>query len=216
MCGPQCTSYILIGINVLIIFGGLGDILSGVFGRYGVKGMAERIILIIVGIIELFVAPLGIIATKFRQITMLRAYIVALAVVVLLEIALGTLLVIGGKQIANSMKSSYESSFDNYDKKKADRKEVDWIQNYNECCGIDGPEYWTRRNMSIPYSCWDDDNKIYTKGCSDGIAEYGYNYSIGLAFGEFAAAILKLVAIFLALYLSFVWPNQRPNRYGDL
>ncbi|CAH2013422.1 unnamed protein product [Acanthoscelides obtectus] len=44
---------------------------------------------------------------------------------------------------------------------------VDWLQDYWQCCGIGGAEYWTAKNQTIPDSCRDNDGQVNDVGCVD-------------------------------------------------
>ncbi|CAH1978991.1 unnamed protein product [Acanthoscelides obtectus] len=203
MSRQGCASLLLITTNVLILFGGVCDVTFGSMSE--LKSAAERVILIVSGIIKIFVcAPLGIYATAYRNVTMLRVYAGIVCAVVLLEIIFASVLIAQGKgKIPEAIKTSANKKFDNYADNREDRKYVDWVQEHYKCCGVDGPDYWTERNISIPYSCLDNNKKVYSTGCSDAVESYSVEFSLGVAGGTAITAGFKIIAIMLALHLQY-------------
>ncbi|VEN37816.1 unnamed protein product [Callosobruchus maculatus] len=165
MCMIGCLRTLLIVLNsILLVFVLLN--LIGVFTLLS-GGGATVYVMSFYLIYKLTYVILGIYGAARKKHRLVLAHAVMVAIFVVAACFLFLL----PPAIDKNIRESRQEKFDKYTSDDDFKKEVDETQKRNECCGWDGPDYWTKRQQEIPDSCKDAKGVVYSKGCKEAVEE---------------------------------------------
>ncbi|KAJ9576360.1 hypothetical protein L9F63_006772, partial [Diploptera punctata] len=173
-CGITTVKYLLFIFNFLFAICALILLIIGALTLSDVNEedlTIYAICLIVVGAIGFIIAFYGCCGAIRESHCMVVTFAVFLLIVLILEIVLGIFLYIGREEIESALTESYDY-FEHYRTgNSAIDKEVDNTQQTFRCCGLDGPDYWTRQGFAVPESCCEDPKPscadYYNMGCRE-------------------------------------------------
>nr|CAH7736979.1 unnamed protein product [Callosobruchus chinensis] len=161
-----------------------------------------RVMLMIVNCILLIsVAALGIIVSLYEWANVARIHAYVLVVVVLIQTGIAVFAVTQFKT-EDQTKEDLVNAVDRYGENKRIRGAVDGIQKDDECCGIDSPEDWSKRNQEIPDSCKDKDGEVYQRGCLEPFHRSIVTYITVVASTHFFLAVFLGVDAGMVFYVA--------------
>ncbi|KAH8358052.1 hypothetical protein KR084_001209 [Drosophila pseudotakahashii] len=160
-CGPSLIKYVLFAFNVLFAISGLGILIAGAvvladvneFNHF-VEGrvLAPPIVLIVTGLIIFLIASLGCFGAIKESPTLLVTFAVLLAVIFIVELAVGIAASVFKRDLEGMVKNSLQESIKSSNSE--DTMAWDNIQQKLMCCGVDTPADWRiSANKTLPASC---------------------------------------------------------------
>ncbi|KAL1132111.1 hypothetical protein AAG570_010069 [Ranatra chinensis] len=210
-----CLGVAVIAIGVLTR--SLGDKVTNVVENGGVHVSAPSIALIVIGVIVFIIAFFGCCGAIRESSCMMTTYAVFLLVILVIEIAIGIIVIVFVKDIRKPMKESMEKLFDDYSKDTDAKEAVDSIQRDLHCCGADRTTYW---GPQVPPSCCRDAHKDDKGGyvtcetwdvdCSKAVTQLVQKWGRALGGIAIGVACVELLGVILALCLaSSIRRNER-------
>lgn len=141
---------------------GLGSFYTGLYVLMGTGG-----VIMVIG----FLGCCGAIKENVCQLTL---YFISIFIVIGAEIACGTWIYLNQDQALESVSNIIDETYT-----KDFKKFIDLLQTKLQCCGVHGPEDWTKQNLPVPQSCGnvtsscaDCADEIVEVGCSNRIKQY--------------------------------------------
>ncbi|EDW32526.1 GL10398 [Drosophila persimilis] len=227
-CGPSLIKYVLFAFNVLFALSGLGILIAGAivladvneFNHF-VEGrvIAPPIVLIVTGLVIFLIASLGCFGAIKESPTLLLTFAVLLAVIFIVELAVGIAASVFKKDLEMMVKNSLQESI----KRSSSEDTMAWdnIQRKLMCCGVDTPADWRAisANKTLPASCCQPQfidttvghcldspalgkDKFYQDGCVGKLKDrIDKNASILIGVG-IGIAFIQILGIVLACYLA--------------
>ncbi|XP_014293054.1 CD63 antigen isoform X1 [Halyomorpha halys] len=126
------------------------------FGQFVSSGvLGPPIVLIVLGGVIFFIAFLGCCGAIKENFYMLIAFAVLLAIIFVIEIAVGIAASISKDEFTGAMRDGLRASMLNYTKTKLDRQTWDNLHKSLQCCGVDSPRGWGAvvGEGQVPESC---------------------------------------------------------------
>ncbi|CAF1188377.1 unnamed protein product [Didymodactylos carnosus] len=191
-CGVKFSRALLFFLNLIfLIFGivllGFGifiktdkdfkTILTTLFKTTDVEGSAIRslaYIMIIVGVITVIIAGFGFMGALWKNRCFLYMYAVILAILIIAELV--------GFILAFWYKGKLEEVYNNdllevfnkaYTKNETDtQKAIESIEERFKCCGISGPNDYTKLNLTVPSACFICGGPQTCTGCASKIIDF--------------------------------------------
>ncbi|ALC41286.1 Tsp47F [Drosophila busckii] len=227
-CGPSLIKYILFAFNVLFALSGLGILIAGAvvlsdvseFNHF-VEGrvLAPPIVLIITGLVIFLIASLGCFGAIKESPTLLLTYAVLLAIIFIVELAVGIAASVFKKDLEGMLKNSLMESIKRSNAE--DNQAWDNVQRKLMCCGVDTPADWREHslNHTLPASCCQPQyieasighckespalgkDKYFQEGCVGKLkARIDKNAVVLIGVG-IGIAFIQLLGIALACYLA--------------
>ncbi|XP_023179701.1 23 kDa integral membrane protein [Drosophila hydei] len=236
-CGPSLIKYILFAFNVLFALSGLGILVAGAivladvneFNHF-VEGrvMAPPIVLIVTGLIIFLIASLGCFGAIKESPTLLLTYAVLLAIIFIIELAVGIAASVFKKDLEGMLKNSLQESI----KRSNHEDTIAWdnVQRKLMCCGVDTPADWRALslNKTLPASCCQPQfidaavghctespalgkDKYYQEGCVGKLKERIDKNAVILIGVGIGIAFIQILGIVLACYLATVIRHTRQS-----
>ncbi|EDV56466.1 CD63 antigen [Drosophila erecta] len=227
-CGPSLIKYVLFAFNVLFAISGLGILIAGAvvladvneFNHF-VEGrvLAPPIVLIVTGLIIFLIASLGCFGAIKESPTLLITFAVLLAVIFIVELAVGIAASVFKKDLEGMVKNSLQESI----KRSNSEDTMAWdnIQQKLMCCGVDSPADWRTlsANKTLPGSCCQPQfidttvghcldspalgkDKYFQDGCVGKLKNRIEKNAIILIGVGIGIAFIQILGIILACYLA--------------
>ncbi|XP_034106494.1 CD63 antigen [Drosophila nasuta] len=227
-CGPSLIKYVLFAFNVLFALSGLGILVAGAivladvneFNHF-VEGrvLAPPIVLIVTGLIIFLIASLGCFGAIKESPTLLLTYAVLLAMIFIIELAVGIAACVFKSDLEGMLKNSLMESI----KRSNHEDNVAWdnVQRKLMCCGVDTPADWKAisLNKTLPASCCQPEfvdtaagncfdspalgkDKFFQEGCVGKLKERIDKNAVILIGVGIGIAFIQILGIVLACYLA--------------
>ncbi|XP_076288879.1 tetraspanin 26A isoform X4 [Lasioglossum baleicum] len=174
-----CLKYVIFGFNVMFWWLGLGIMAVGVWAwteKYTFNNLSRltnvaldpAFILILVGSVTFVIGFTGSVGALRENTCLLAAYAIFLALLLLMEMAVGVLGFIFKDWIKLQAAGGFQGFIIHYREDPDQQNLIDWIQeDWLQCCGIEGPKDWDRNNYfncsssdigsreacGVPFSC---------------------------------------------------------------
>jgi len=205
-----CLKYVIFGFNVIFWLLGLGVLAIGIWAwtekdtfnnlsKLTNIALDPAFIFIWGGAITFVIAFVGCVGALRENTTLLAAYAIFLAILLLLEMTCGILGFIFKDWIKAQASSGFQAFIVHYRDDPDQQNLIDWIQEgWLQCCGIEGPRDWnmniyfncsseavgSREACGVPFSCCKpkEDEVIKNKQC-------GYDVRKGSYAGDLASVI---------------------------
>ncbi|XP_037955287.1 23 kDa integral membrane protein [Teleopsis dalmanni] len=234
-CGMSLIKYILFGFNVVFAISGLGILIAGAVVLADVnefnhfvegKVTAPPIVLIVTGLIIFLIASLGCFGAIKESPTLLLTYAVLLAVIFIIELAVGIAAAVFKKDLEMVLTNSLQDSIKRSNKE--DTMAWDNIQQKLMCCGVDNPADWrsSSPNKTLPASCCRPQyieeaskhcndspalgrDKYYQEGCVGKLKERIDKNAVILIGVGIGIAFIQILGIILACYLASTIRQER-------
>ncbi|XP_015905098.2 CD63 antigen-like [Parasteatoda tepidariorum] len=206
------VKFILVLINFIFVVCGIALIAVGVLGTkkhmtefLDSKFLTAPVICIVVGCVMFVVAFLGCCGAIRHNHFMVIAFAVLVFILMILEVAGGVAAYYYKDEVQDFLKKNMYVSL--IQQKEGSVEIWDELQYEFECCGVEGPDDYTKMNFKVPNSCCKDnaecsESNAYTKGCfvqlHDKIKK-NITIIIGVAIG---IAAIQLLGFLLALCLA--------------
>ncbi|XP_030387627.1 CD151 antigen [Scaptodrosophila lebanonensis] len=234
-CGPSLIKYVLFAFNVLFALSGLGILIAGSvvladvneFNHF-VEGrvIAPPIVLIVTGLIIFLIASLGCFGAIKESPTLLLTYAVLLAVIFIIELAVGIAASVFKKDLEGMVKNSLQDSI----KRSSSEDTMAWdnIQRKLMCCGVDTPADWRTMsaNKTLPASCCRPQyvdatvghctespalgrDKYFQEGCVGKLKDRIDKNAVILIGVGIGIAFIQILGIVLACYLATSIRHER-------
>ncbi|XP_076288877.1 tetraspanin 26A isoform X2 [Lasioglossum baleicum] len=172
-----CLKYVIFGFNVMFWWLGLGIMAVGVWAwteKYTFNNLSRltnvaldpAFILILVGSVTFVIGFTGSVGALRENTCLLAAYAIFLALLLLMEMAVGVLGFIFKDWLQAA--GGFQGFIIHYREDPDQQNLIDWIQeDWLQCCGIEGPKDWDRNNYfncsssdigsreacGVPFSC---------------------------------------------------------------
>jgi len=163
---------------------------------------ATPIALMILGGLVFLVAFFGCCGAFKESSCMLRTYSILVLILLVLQLYLAYRVYEKPDVLKNAFETNLHKMVNDYDHNNSSRKFLDEVQSGSLCCGADGPEDYTKAQISIPKSCCKDPqpncdiNKAYSHGCVATLIEtFNDNLSILKHVGIFVVAFQALAIL---------------------
>lgn len=186
------------------------------------RAIAMPVILIIIGIIVFIVASLGCYGAIKESPTLLMAFALFLAIIFIVELAIGIAAVVYRTELQNELRKSLETTI--WRSSREDKVAWDHVQRKLQCCGVMAQSDWfdlirNKTGQTIPASCcrpqYIDEktndctnaapnyyDRYFNKGCMPFLEEkIGDNTKILIGVG-IGISFIQLLGIFLACWLA--------------
>ncbi|XP_002063400.2 CD151 antigen [Drosophila willistoni] len=227
-CGPSLIKYVLFAFNVLFALSGLGILIAGAivladvseFNHF-VEGrvLAPPVVLIVTGLIIFLIASFGCFGAIKESPNLLLTYAVLLAIIFIVELAVGIAASVFKKDLEMMVKNSLQESI----KRSSSEDTMAWdnIQRKLMCCGVDTPADWRTisANKTLPASCCQPQyidttvghcldspalgkDKYYQVGCVGELKKRIDKNAVILIGVGIGIAFIQLLGIALACYLA--------------
>ncbi|XP_037806608.1 23 kDa integral membrane protein [Lucilia sericata] len=234
-CGMSLIKYILFAFNIVFAISGLGILIAGSVVLADVnefnhfiegKVTAPPIVLIVTGLIIFLIASLGCFGAIKESPTLLLAYALLLAIIFIIELAVG----IAASVFKNDLEMMIKNSLQDSIKRSNQEDTMAWdnIQRKLMCCGVDNPSDWRTMsaNKTLPPSCcrpqYIEQNvghctespalgkdKYYQEGCVGKLKERIEKNAIILIGVGIGIAFIQILGIILACYLASTIRHER-------
>lgn len=210
-CCDTFVRFILIIVNVATVISGLILVAVGVlslaqqsdFNDYtgGTNYTAASLFLIILGAVVLIVGLFGCFGALKKNQNLLKVYGAFIILCIILEIVLCVFAFINKGAIVEAGKSYANSTFNQTDFSDMDnlaQKTVNLFQDSLDCCGLDGPSFWTG---DLPASCCASDaNATVVEPCTvDTAYSTGCYEAAEVALGQCGMLIIIIAIIVLVI-----------------
>ncbi|XP_062134603.1 CD63 antigen [Drosophila sulfurigaster albostrigata] len=233
-CGPSLIKYVLFAFNVLFALSGLGILVAGAivladvneFNHF-VEGrvLAPPIVLIVTGLIIFLIASLGCFGAIKESPTLLLTYAVLLAMIFIIELAVGIAACVFKSDLEGMLKNSLMESI----KRSNHEDNVAWdnVQRKLMCCGVDTPADWKAisLNKTLPASCCQPEfvdtavgncfdspalgkDRFFQEGCVGKLKERIDKNAVILIGVGIGIAFIQILGIVLACYLASAIRSQ--------
>lgn len=221
-CIKGCIKFILILINVIVLLAAIAMIAAGSYvlvegndyiPDIGVDVTTLAIAVIVLGVLLLLIGFFGCFGACTGKNSLLNVYMIGLLVIVLVEIAILIYGFVYQGDAADLVEKGLTGPFkavNDGTANKGDRAVVDETQEWADCCGIDGPAYWTNVafGVNVPASCCDEDDldgagnclraKAYTDGCLGDAEEMASETLLLILYILIAIIILQIICMIFA------------------
>lgn len=221
-CGKGLARIFVFIVNFLFLLVGLGLLVVGVIYQVNFTKLTDvipselsavgnvPIFAIVVGSIILVISFLGCCGAFKNNTCMLSWYGGILIAIFLLQVALGIYAFLKYQDL-NDFKSQITQQLEQVFAKN-ESGVVDQIQQTLQCCGTDGPSYWTNDGLDIPESCYSSDDTPYEDGCLTVLTNYLSTSIRTLAIVAIAVSTVEVVGAVLALCLTNCIRKERQPR----
>lgn len=226
-CIQGFAKVILIIVNTIAHLSGIGLIGLGIFTMLkgkeylpdvGISLTTPAVCLIILGALLFIISCFGCFGAITGRLSLLNVYLVLLGIIIVLEIAVLIYGFVNKGKVESTIKDAITDPFTNVNEKgtsalSIDRATVDTIQEKAECCGMDGPDFWTNAQFAsqVPASCCKDSaddeelcdkDKAYQEGC--------LNSTEGLVKNALTIIIIVIVVIvlFQLICMAMAWCSR--------
>ncbi|KAJ9576359.1 hypothetical protein L9F63_006771, partial [Diploptera punctata] len=174
------------------------------------------IALIVVGSIVFIIAFYGCCGAIRESHCMIITFAIFLIVILIIEIAIGVVAFVNRDGYDEVITKNVEEMFGNYTKNDEYKTQVDSIQKSLECCGVNGPDYWT--SSTFPTSCCvkpegnciysKDPNVVFQAGCKAKLKEFLLNIGVFLGALAIAVGVIEIIGVVFALCLASSIKNK--------
>lgn len=132
------------------------------------------IILTVTGAFTVIISLLGCLGTLLQNRCLLWVYAVVLIILMILELAAFITSISTRSDIDESYRDNLKRIFNEaYSNNDTDyRKDIEYLEYELKCCGVDGSDDYTRENITIPPSCYQDGSTTASPGCADAIISW--------------------------------------------
>ncbi|XP_039957358.1 CD63 antigen [Bactrocera neohumeralis] len=234
-CGMSLVKYILFAFNIIFAISGLGILIAGAvvladvnqFSHF-VEGRvtAPPIVLIVTGLIIFLIASLGCFGAIKESPTLLLTYAVLLAIIFIVELAVGIAAAVFKADLEMMLKNSLQESI-----KRSNHEDMmawDNVQRKLMCCGVDNPADWRTLslNKTLPASCCREKyideavghcteslalgvDKYFQEGCVGKLRERIDKNAVILIGVGIGIAFIQILGIILACYLASTIRHER-------
>ncbi|XP_050050028.1 leukocyte surface antigen CD53-like [Dermacentor andersoni] len=222
-CGMSCVKNLLFIFNFFFAISGIVIIVCGGYSLHlfkktgpviGEDYVSAPIILIVVGSIVFLVAFLGCCGAMQESYCMLMLFSVFLFLILVAEIAAGALGFVYKDKVEHIARERFDQTLQDYDREgegrlKPIREAWDFIQHELKCCGVNGPNDWSRtKTHSPPGSCCTDgedctkQKTYYEKGCYDKVKEDLSQYAVYVGVAGIGIGLIEIIGIIFACCLA--------------
>ncbi|XP_005176550.1 23 kDa integral membrane protein isoform X1 [Musca domestica] len=234
-CGMNMIKYTLFIFNVVFAISGLGILIAGAVVLADVnqfshfvegKVTAPPIVLIVTGLIIFLIASLGCFGAIKESPTLLLAYALLLAIIFIIELAVGIAASVFKSDLEMAIKNSLQDSIKRSN--KDDMMAWDNIQRKLMCCGVDYPSDWRTMsaNKTLPASCCHPEyieesvghctespalgkDKYFQEGCVGKLKQRIDKNAVILIGVGIGIAFIQILGIVLACYLASTIRHER-------
>jgi CD63 antigen len=221
-CGSSLIKIILFIFNLLCVIGGILFIALGgiILMKTGEVDKAFKdidvysvpIALIVIGSIIFIIAFFGCCGAIRESQCMTMTYAFLLFVLIVLQVVIAVVIFIYQEDFRREVEKAIREVFAH---SETNSEAIDGMQSGLQCCGAEGPKFWT----TLPKSCCDKTIAetctfitAYQRGCVSKIREFVMDFSNYIAYGVLAVAGVELVGVFFACCLATSIRNER-RRY---
>lgn len=225
-----CIKYLLFFFNLIFALSGLAVLIVGAivlanvmeYSRF-VDGavLAPPVVLIVLGGVVFIIAFLGCCGAIKENYLMLVAFAVLLAVIFVVELAVGIAASVSKDDFTTAMRESLRGSMLNYTKTKLDRQTWDNMHRTLKCCGLDSPRGWGAvvGEGQVPVTCClvqplapvgdpptcpmsTEKKEVYQAGCYEKIKNKIKDNIVTIMAVGLGIAVIELAGIVLACCLA--------------
>ncbi|XP_046384422.1 23 kDa integral membrane protein-like isoform X2 [Ischnura elegans] len=185
------------------------------------KFAVPSIVAIVVGSIVFILSFLGCCGAARESHGMLISYSVILCAIFVVEIVIAALAFVYKSDFERVAKEGFHDLYADYDNDMEVKKAVDGIQQFFECCGLDGPNYFKPSNF--PASCCTSDTKncsstskgVYKRGCVTAVTDFGSWAGTVVGWVAIGICVVEVLGIVCACCLASSIKNEsRRGRYA--
>ncbi|XP_063698601.1 23 kDa integral membrane protein-like isoform X2 [Culicoides brevitarsis] len=221
-CGSSLIKIVLFIFNLLCVIGGIAFVALGglILAKAGdiENALKEHntysvpIGLIIVGSIIFVIAFFGCCGAVRESQCMTMTYAFFIFCLIVLQVVAACVIFVYQDDFRKGLEKGVRELFDNV---QGNREAVDAMQKALQCCGSEGPDFWS----ILPSSCCETQivgtcTKInaYQRGCVSKLREYAVDYSNYIAYVALGVAGVELLGLIFACCLATSIRNEK-RRY---
>lgn len=218
-CGSSLIKLVLFVFNLLCVLGGIAFISVGAIIISKADDLKDAIkdydtysvpiTLIVIGAIIFVVAFFGCCGAVRESECMTMTYAFFLFVILVAQIVMAVLVFLYKDDFNKAVQDGVRNIFDN----KSNMEAIDTIQRTLECCGSEGPQWWT---VSLPPSCCKEPKlptctiaESYQRGCIAALKDNVRTYSNYVGYGVLIVAGIELLGVIFACCLATSIRNER-------
>ncbi|CAN7991173.1 unnamed protein product, partial [Ixodes hexagonus] len=206
-------SFLQISGIIIIVCGGYSLHLFKKTGPVvGENYVSAPVILIVVGSIVFLVAFLGCCGAMQESYCMLMLFSVFLFLILVAEIAAGSLGFVYKGKVEHLAKDRFEQSLADYDREGTGNvspvKEAwDFIQSQLQCCGVDSYKDWDKR-PEVPKSCCKNEascstpSDYYSVGCYNKVKDDIKTYAVYVGVAGIGIGLIEIIGIIFSCCLA--------------
>ncbi|KFM79360.1 Tetraspanin-7, partial [Stegodyphus mimosarum] len=217
-----CMKLMLLIFNVIFWIAGIALLAFGLWMKISLHNLLELsddyneavpYIFIGTGAVIVLVGLFACCCTVKGQPVLLYMLAVFLSVIFVLELVAGVAGYIYRDKISDGFRTGLNNSVDHYGQGGIRDKDIDILQSYLKCCGVNDYLDWNDKwhNDSVPFSCCRDKSschnapvdpsEIYEEGCFNKVVDF-VNQNLGAIFGgAVGLACFQLLGVILACCL---------------
>ncbi|XP_073983916.1 CD63 antigen-like [Rhodnius prolixus] len=177
------------------------------------------IVMIVLGASVFIIAFFGCCGAIRDDSCMLTTYGVILSAILLVQVAIGILAFVYRGKFASNFEKEIEKTFDDY-KNPEDMATINEIQKAVECCGLNGPDFWS--SSKLPPSCCGlsdltatcDRNHTFIDGCEPKIKTLIKQSFKLLGIIALSIAGIELICVIFAFCLSSSIKREQLRAYA--
>jgi len=240
-CAIATVKYLLFFFNLVFALCGLAILIAGALTYANidkadyfmdkvhneVNFTASPIALMVVGSIIFVIAFFGCCGAVRESHCMIVTFAVFLLAILIAEIAIGIVVFVkmDGDGWKQAVEDGIKEKFDKYqqDDNNPLNQEIDNFQRNLECCGVDGPAYWTEvRHFRGPTpGCCPSGNcsyatnrqEVFQTGCVAALTQLLENTGLLLGILAIAVGVVQIIGVVFALCLASSIKNKERRVY---
>lgn len=220
-CGMSCIKNLLFIFNFFFAISGIIIIVCGGYSLHlfkktgpviGDDYVSAPVILIVVGSIVFLVAFLGCCGAMQESYCMLILFSVFLFLILVAEIAAGSLGFVYKGKVENLAKGKFEQSLRDYDREGPGvvtpvKEAWDFIQSQLQCCGVDNYSDWTKAGKAVPSSCCKNQGSCspsdyFSVGCYEKVKTDVKTYAVYVGIAGIGIGLIEIIGIIFSCCLA--------------
>lgn len=218
----SCIKNLLFIFNFFFAISGILIIVCGGYSLHlfkktgpviGDDYVSAPVILIVVGSIVFLVAFLGCCGAMQESYCMLMLFSVFLFLILVAEIAAGSLGFVYKGKVEHLAKKRFEDSLHDYEREGQSpvtpvKEAWDFIQSQLQCCGVDSYSDWISDKKDVPKSCCKNQNACssasdyFSVGCYNKVKEDVKAYAVYVGIAGIGIGLIEIIGIIFSCCLA--------------